>query len=319
MVERRKTAYVTGKKFKHYRHGHRLSSTGGASGIGRALIENLVVRGIKTVVADINFPAAETFAKSLNHVHAQWWSLPPESEDIIATAVQVDITSWDSQVDAFKAMLQSVDGRVDYVFAIAGIGERSWLPPFDPATPRSEGDFVKPDLSVLDADLNGTLNTVALAVQQMRRQEASDDGFRGKIAVAASICGFYCVPTLPVYTAAKHGAVGFVRSYGKLLASQGIGLNAVCPSIVRTSISKPEFYQQCETKGLLAHMNNVVAAFEECILGSCKGGECLEVGPRTEPFSRRDAAEYLDEESRQTCDVLLDRGMPLHVKQTPNA
>lgn len=45
MAERRKTAYVTGKKFKHYHHGHRLSSTGGASGIGRALIEILVVRG----------------------------------------------------------------------------------------------------------------------------------------------------------------------------------------------------------------------------------------------------------------------------------
>ncbi len=98
-----------------------------------------------------------------------------------------------------------------------GIGERTW-------TPHQDGGkgFVKPDLSVLDIDLTGVFYTVSLAIQQMRRQEPDQNGFRGKsksvphpcggeqktdmsvqVGCVASVCGFYCVPTLPVYTAAK--------------------------------------------------------------------------------------------------------------------
>ena len=57
-----------------------------------------------------------------------------------------------------------------------GISERKW-------TPHQEGGgkgFVKPDLSVLDIDLTGVFYTVSLAVQQFRRQEPDQNGFRGK-------------------------------------------------------------------------------------------------------------------------------------------
>lgn len=98
-------------------------------------------------------------------------------------------------------------GRIDYVFPIAGIGERVFVPASQP------GSFEKPDLGVLEVDLVGVVYTIALAVQQMRRQERERDedgdvkgegkGWRGKIVCVASVCGFYAVPTLPLYTAAK--------------------------------------------------------------------------------------------------------------------
>lgn len=69
------------------------------------------------------------------------------------------------------------------------------------------------------------------------------------------------MPTLPIYTAAKHGVVGFVRSYGKHLLREQITLNAICPDMVRTGISKEDFYSIMEAKGLLVPMKLVVQAF----------------------------------------------------------
>jgi NAD(P)-dependent dehydrogenase (short-subunit alcohol dehydrogenase family) len=108
------------------------------------------------------------------------------------------------------------------VYPIAGIGERVWTP----NSPTMTSGFEKPDLSVIDIDLTGVMYTVSLAVQQFRRQEPKN-GIRGKIGCVASVCGFYCVPTLPIYTAAKHGINGFVRSFGKYLPEEEITMNAV--------------------------------------------------------------------------------------------
>lgn len=86
----------------------------------------------------------------------------------------MDAADWDSQLAAFQKALAEF-GRIDYVFAIAGIGERKWIPN-NPETL----DFAKPDLSVLDIDLTGVLYTAALAIQQMRRQQPDETGYRGK-------------------------------------------------------------------------------------------------------------------------------------------
>jgi NAD(P)-dependent dehydrogenase (short-subunit alcohol dehydrogenase family) len=103
----------------------------------------------------------------------------------------VDITIWEHQVEAFHTVIGKW-GRVDYVFANAGVGERVWLPTITPA----DGEFSKPDLSVyhpacpyldstnspkaLDVNLTGTMYTIALAIQQFRRQNENDFGFKGK-------------------------------------------------------------------------------------------------------------------------------------------
>ena len=111
----------------------------------------------------------------------------------------------------------------------------------------------------------------------------------------ASVCGFYCVPTLPLYTAAKQyvpietpcraaltlansGVVGFVRSYGKYLPEEKITLNAVCPNVIRTNISTPAFYDSLEEKGLLTPMEPLLEAFESLLGTSETSGECFEIG-----------------------------------------
>jgi NAD(P)-dependent dehydrogenase (short-subunit alcohol dehydrogenase family) len=150
--------------------------TGGASGLGRAVAETLVKNDIRVFLADINSPAASDVATALN-----------DTTPNIAHAAHVDVSDWNSQAKAFSQAVHLFE-RIDYVYAIAGIGERRWV---DNDPTKKEG-FEAPDLSVLDVDLRGVLYTASLAVQQFRRQEKDENGFRGK-----SECSILFPPTDP--------------------------------------------------------------------------------------------------------------------------
>ena len=69
-------------------------------------------------------------------------------------AVECNASDWDSQLAAFKAAIQAF-GRIDYVYPIAGIGEKRFLPNNEASG--KEGAFVKPMLNVIDVDLTGVV------------------------------------------------------------------------------------------------------------------------------------------------------------------
>ncbi|KAK0362903.1 hypothetical protein LTR02_004929 [Friedmanniomyces endolithicus] len=255
--------------------------TGGASGIGLAVTTMLVARGIRVAIADVNFSGAQAVA-----------SKHPK----LATAYELNAADWDSQLSVFESVVKAFDGRVDYVYPIAGIGEKMFLP----NDSGMKTCFVKPNLEVLDVDLNGFLYTASLAIQQMRRQDKDGDGNRGK--------------TLPIYTAAKHAIIGFVRSFGKYLPEEGITLNAVCPNVVKTNISTSAFYDELEAKKLLTPMKSVIEAFERLLDGG-ESGECIEAGPHGNLVVRK-AAEHIDEETGVVMEMLYHRGWPLHQPKT---
>ena len=127
----------------------------------------------KVMIADMNKDAAQAFADELNKMGQVAW------------VAQVNVMDWDQQVKAFESAVKEF-GRVDYVYPIAGIGERAWTPPN-----KNSSGFTKPDLSVIEADLIGVLYTVSLAVQQFRRQEKDSNGFRGKSKQMRRSLGIY--------------------------------------------------------------------------------------------------------------------------------
>ncbi|KAF2191539.1 NAD(P)-binding protein [Zopfia rhizophila CBS 207.26] len=278
--------------------------TGGASGIGRAVAEMLVFKGFRVFIADCDLSGAQSLSSTLNQKY---------KSDLIHCA-ETDVSSWPSQLTAFQKAVDTFK-RIDYVFPIAGIAERQWIPkPSENST-----GFQEPDLGVLDINLKGVLYSVALAVQQFRRQEIDSYGFRGKIGVVASVCGFYTIPTLPVYTAAKHGVVGLIRSYGQYLPKSAITLNAICPNVVRTSISTSQFYDRVESEGLLVPMEGILAAFENMLGENGESGVIWECGPKG-GFVRRARVQemeegrggYLDGESRRSCELIYERALALH-------
>ncbi|CAO2651604.1 Nn.00g041740.m01.CDS01 [Neocucurbitaria sp. VM-36] len=280
--------------------------TGGSSGIARALTLHLLSKGWHVFIADRNITEAKQLAAKFN------------TTSTVCHYTECDTTSWESQLSAFQTALQVLGERVDFVAPIAGIGERKWLPFPSDTKAMNEGEFTKPDLEVIDVDLTGVLYSIALAVQQFRRQDAIEWGkgqkSRGKIGLVASVCGFYCVPSLPLYTAAKHALVGLTRSYGRLLQGEDITLNAVAPNVVRTSISSDTFYDAMERRGLLTPMEGLMDAFGD-MLESEESGYIYECGPKG-GWVKREGVEYLDEESKKCCELLWERANALHYGQT---
>lgn len=286
MADRPRTAYITG----------------GASGIGAALTLYLLMKGWRVFIADRNAAGAEEFARKHDPDYKRLWY------------AECDTASWDSQLAAFQEALTFLGGRIDFVAPIAGIGEKKWLPLPEQSNALAADEFQKPDLSVVDIDLTGVLYTIALAVQQFRRQDAISSAEwrgKGKIGLVASVCGFYCVPALPIYTAAKHALIGLTRSYGKLLPKEDITVNAVAPHVVRTAISSGEFYDKLQEKGLLTPLSGVIAAFEEILSGD-DSGQVYECGPQNRHWTVREGAEYLDQKSKLCCDLLQERAQGLH-------
>ncbi|KAM5373448.1 hypothetical protein ACJZ2D_006942 [Fusarium nematophilum] len=263
--------------------------TGGASGIGRSLVTTLVAKGMKVFIADRNLEGAEEVARELNKSHQAVWP------------VQVDVADWESQRKGFEAAVKGFS-RIDYVFAVAGITEIPWLRNRPNAT-----EFEKPNLSVLDVNATGVLYTSSLAIQQFRRQEPNKYGYRGKIVAVASGCGFYCMPLLPIYTAAKHALVGFVRTFGKYLPEEKITLNAICPNIVKTNISSGDFYERADAKGLLITVESLVESFEALLGANQTSGEAIEVLPGNDGYRIKERPEYTNEKCRQSVELTMER------------
>lgn len=140
--------------------------TGGASGIGLAVAHALNQRGMQVIIADINLAAAQEAVKRLQE---------SAGEKQKHLAVEVDVSSWASQLTAFEKAIEAVQ-RLDVVIVNAGVGEKVFVP-----NDGGKGQgFVEPNLNILNVDLNGFIYTAALAIQQMRRQEPDDQGARGK-------------------------------------------------------------------------------------------------------------------------------------------
>ena len=136
----------------------------------------LAKRGVDVCIADQNFAGAQEIAQKLQ-----------KGGSAKSFAVEFNAIDWDSQVGAFQKAVDTF-GRLDYVFPIAGIGERKAIKD-DP----KDKSWQKPDLTVIDVDLNGVLYTSYLAIQQFRRQEKGSDGIRGrsKSMLCYEMCGMF--------------------------------------------------------------------------------------------------------------------------------
>jgi NAD(P)-dependent dehydrogenase (short-subunit alcohol dehydrogenase family) len=82
-------------------------------------------------IADRDIKEAESLATTLNSAHPKTVAFG-----------QADVAEWDQQVHVFEQAIATF-GRVDYVYPIAGIGERAWLPPNT-----AKAGWIKPDLKV---------------------------------------------------------------------------------------------------------------------------------------------------------------------------
>jgi NAD(P)-dependent dehydrogenase (short-subunit alcohol dehydrogenase family) len=117
-----------------------LMLSGGASGIGLAIVRFFAARSTRISILDISASAAQKVFSSL------------QTEFPAATFLfkKCDISSWDEQKAVFAEVYKET-GSVDYVFANAGVSEIGNF------LERDTGEPVKPTLKTIDINLVGTL------------------------------------------------------------------------------------------------------------------------------------------------------------------
>ncbi|KAJ5946107.1 hypothetical protein N7454_002946 [Penicillium verhagenii] len=202
--------------------------TGGASGIGLGITKHFIQdpsanTTTHVTILDIN---PTTGAQTLEQLRAEFPSASVSFEEC-------DVSSWESQAAVFEKVFHQ-QGRIDMVFANAGITERgSLLPSKDGQGP------VKPNLGTLNVNLVGTIYSVQLAIHYMALNKSSDGSpsSKGMICCTASNAGLYPFPMAPMYAATKHGVVGLVRSLARTLTVEGIRINALAPAVIETNIA----------------------------------------------------------------------------------
>lgn len=181
--------------------------TGGASGIGRAVGEELARRGAQVILADMNTDLAEETANSITAAGGK------------AKAVALDVTD----PEAVKKVVDdtvSEYGKLDYIFNNAGIAV------FGEAIYFSYEDWRR----VIDTNLYGVVNGVFAAFPVMARQGS------GHIVNTASAAGLIPVSGLISYIASKYGVVGLSNSLRVEGAKLGVKVSVICPGLIDTPI-----------------------------------------------------------------------------------
>lgn len=182
--------------------------TGGASGIGRAVVDRYVAEGASVVVADLGAVAAP----------------PPEWEGRVAQ-VEADISTYEGNLAAVELALAEFGG-LDVFVANAGINDAfTPLLDFEPAVLAASID------QIYAVNLKGLLLGCRAAVPAL--VESS-----GAVIVTLSNSSFYPDGGGPVYVSSKHAALGVVRQLAHELAP-AVRVNAVAPGGTATNIRLP--------------------------------------------------------------------------------
>jgi 2-dehydro-3-deoxy-L-rhamnonate dehydrogenase (NAD+) len=179
--------------------------TGAATGIGEAIAQRLACAGAAVAVADLNLEGAAAVARALNGD-----SFP----------IQIDITRSASVVKAVDEVLAR-RGQIDILVNNAGIAGKA-----APLWEQTEEDWQ----NIIAVNLTGVFLCCRAVVPHMRARKY------GRIVNIASIAGKEGNPNMTGYSATKAGVIGFTKSLGKEVATDGICVNAVAPAVIRTKI-----------------------------------------------------------------------------------
>ncbi|MET7400739.1 SDR family NAD(P)-dependent oxidoreductase [Dactylosporangium sp. NPDC005572] len=183
--------------------------TGGGSGLGGATAAALAKAG--ATVYGLDLPGAIAAA--------------PEVAGV--TYVPADVTD-PEQVRAAVATAAGGDAPLRIVVNCAGIGPSA----------RILGKSGVHDLAlyakIVQINLVGTFNVLALAAEAIARTEADGDGQRGVIINTASVAAFEGQVGQAAYSSSKGGVVGLNLPAARDLAQYGIRVNTIAPGIVDT-------------------------------------------------------------------------------------
>jgi 3-oxoacyl-[acyl-carrier protein] reductase len=181
--------------------------TGAGSGLGKAVAQRFVAEGARVVIADIAEETGRAVAAGIGDA---------------ATFIHCDHTSSDACARAVAVALERF-GSLDILHNNAG----------GPFT----GSFEAIDDALMDrvlrVNLVGVLKMTRAALPALRAS-AGRNPAGAALLFTSSLQGLKAKPNFSLYTVAKHGIVGLVRSLALELAPHNIRVNAICPTVIET-------------------------------------------------------------------------------------
>ena len=175
--------------------------TGGAMGIGRAIVQALLAEGAKVVIADRD--GAEAAAADLDNARGG------------VIGVSCDVSSQSDTEATANAALEAF-GRIDVLVNNAGIYSSLKMTPFEDLS-------VDEWRRVLDVNVMGQAMAARAVVPAMRRQGG------GSIVNVSSGTPFKGVPFMLHYVASKGAVNAMTKALAKELGGADIRVNAVAP------------------------------------------------------------------------------------------
>jgi NAD(P)-dependent dehydrogenase (short-subunit alcohol dehydrogenase family) len=184
--------------------GRKAVVTGGAQGIGRAVVERLVAGGAQVEIWDRDGALAQETAQAIGA------GVGAQAVDVTDNA-SVEAAAQTAQADGPVAILVTSAG-------IAGANAPSWEYPLD------EWD------RVMRINVDGTWLCCRALIPGM-----IEAGY-GRIVTIASVAGKEGNPNASAYSASKAAVIALTKSMGKELAGYDIAVNTVTPAAARTRI-----------------------------------------------------------------------------------
>ena len=158
-----------------------------------------------------------------------------------ATVVGADVSDGaDARADAgseedVRKLIEDVvaqHGRLDVVFANAGISGG-----FASIADQSSEDWAE----ILRINLIGPFLAIKYAAPLMREHG-------GSIICTASVAGIRSGAGGAAYSASKAGVINLVQTAAQQLSGSGIRVNAICPGLIETGMTKP-IYDMARDRG----------------------------------------------------------------------
>jgi len=189
--------------------------TGGAGGLGEAVVREVAAAGAAVVIADLADDKAEKLAADLGSK---------------VKYVRTDVTDEDSVRNAVAEAEKLGEFRYAVV-AHGGFGVAEKVVGKD-GNPASLQGFTK----TIELYLTGTYNVLRIAAAAIAKTAPDEDGQRGAIVATASIAAFEGQIGQIAYSAAKAGVVGMTIVAARDLGSLGIRAVTIAPGTMRTPI-----------------------------------------------------------------------------------
>ncbi len=199
--------------------GRRALVTGGASGIGRAVAEDLALHGARALIADLDETGGAAVAAALPGALFQRADIA--SREDCGALVDRIVAEW---------------GGIDILVNNAGLQHVAPVEDF----PEDRWEHL------VRIMLIGPFLLIRAAIPHMYAQ-----GW-GRIVNVSSLHGLVASPFKSAYVSAKHGLNGLTKTVALEAGSRGVTVNAICPSYVRTPLVERQIADQAKTHGISA-------------------------------------------------------------------